>query len=104
MVLIGVVPRLALVMAANAVFAACMVAFGVHWDAALQRLIPRQLLGRVTSLDWFGGILLGPIAPLFAAFLAQRSGPLSIFIICGAIATILSLAGLGFRSIRELRY
>jgi hypothetical protein len=103
-VLIGVVPRLAVVMAANAVFAACMVAFGVHWDSALQRLIPRHLLGRVTSLDWFGAILLGPIAPLFAAFLAQRTGPLSIFVVCGAMGTTLSLAGLGFRSIRQLRY
>jgi len=103
-VLIGVVPRLAVAMVANAVFAACVVAFGVHWDSALQRLIPRHLLGRVTSLDWFGAILLGPVAPLFAAFLAERTGPLSIFIVCGAMGTILSLAGLGFRSIRQLRY
>lgn len=101
---IGLVPQLPVVMFANAVFAAGVFAFTVHWDSALQRLVPRNLLGRVTSLDWFGAILLGPGAPILAAVLAQHSGPRGIFVICGGVAAILSVAGLGIPAIRRLTY
>jgi MFS family permease len=101
---IGLVPVLAVAMFGNAIFAAGVVAFTIHWDSALQRLVPRRLLGRVTSLDWFGAILLGPAAPIFAALVAQNAGPRAIFVICGAAAAILSLAGLTIPAIRRLNY
>jgi DHA3 family tetracycline resistance protein-like MFS transporter len=100
---IGVFPLLPVVMLCNAIFAAAMVAFTVRWDSLLQREVPRALLGRVTSLDWFGAILLGPLTPLLAAFLVQRSGTTSVFVVCGAFAIVLSLSGLAVPSIRRLR-
>jgi MFS family permease len=99
----GLFPALPLVMLANALFAACVVAFTVVWDSLLQREVPRPLLGRVVSLDWFGAILLGPAAPIFGALLAQRSGPRSVFVICGVFAFVLSLAGLAIPAVRRLR-
>jgi MFS family permease len=100
---IGLYPALPLVMVANALFAACVVGFTVVWDSLLQKEVPRPLLGRVVSLDWFGAILLGPAAPIFGALLAQRSGPRSVFVICGVFAFVLSLAGLAIPAVRHLR-
>ena len=99
----GLYPVLPLVMVANGMFAASVVAFTVVWDSLLQREVPRPLLGRVVSLDWFGAILLGPAAPIFGALLAQRSGPRSVFLVCGAFAFVLSLAGLAIPAVRHLR-
>jgi len=99
----GALPTLPVVMFAYGVFAAGVVAFTVRWDSLLQREVPRALLGRVTSLDWFGAILLGPLAPILGATLAQRSGVTSVFLVCGAFALVLSLSGLAIPSIRRLR-
>lgn len=101
---IGLLPALPVVMLGNAIFAACVVAFTVRWDSLLQREVPRALLGRVTSLDWFGAILLGPLGPILGAFLVQRSGIRSVFLVCGAFAVVLSLSGLAIPSIRRLKY
>jgi MFS family permease len=100
---IGFLPALPVVMLGNAIFAACVVAFTVRWDSLLQREVPRALLGRVTSLDWFGAILLGPLAPILGALLVQRSGITSVFVVCGAFAFVLSVSGLAIPSIRQLR-
>jgi MFS family permease len=103
LLVMGQFPVLPLVMLANALFAGCVVAFTVVWDSLLQREVPRPLLGRVVSLDWFGAILLGPAAPIFGALLAQRSGPRAVFVICGIFAFALSLAGLVIPAIRRLQ-
>jgi MFS family permease len=99
----GFLPALPVVMVCNAIFAACVVAFTVRWDSLLQRDVPRVLLGRVSSLDWFGAILLGPVAPILGAILVQRSGTTSVFLVCGAFAFLLSVSGLTIPSIRRLR-
>jgi hypothetical protein len=56
----------------------------------------------VTSVDYFGGTLLAPIAPVGAAFLAQSQGPAFLFIVAGAITVVLTLAALLLPSIRDL--
>jgi MFS transporter, DHA3 family, macrolide efflux protein len=71
LMLYGVVPTLP-----GALMAATLVGFGfvcsgVLWESALQRHVPRQMLGRVTSWDWFGGSLLGPVAPIAAVLISE---------------------------------
>jgi DHA3 family tetracycline resistance protein-like MFS transporter len=83
----------------NGVSFAC---FAVLWVTALQVHVPRRLLGRVTSVDWFGGTLLAPLAPVGAAVLADARGPAFVFIIAGSITVVLTLAGLLLPSIRDL--
>jgi hypothetical protein len=57
----------------------------------------------VTSVDYFGSDLLGPVAPVVAAAAIPLIGPGSIFIIGGAISVAFSvLTPLFTRSIREL--
>jgi MFS family permease len=79
-----------------------LVGFGVLWDTAVQRHVPKDMLGRVSSVDAFGSILLLPISPLIFAALVERVGPQGAFIVGGVISAGLCLAALGVRSIRDL--
>jgi DHA3 family tetracycline resistance protein-like MFS transporter len=97
--LVPTVPGAFLASVINGLSFAC---FGVLWVTALQVHVPRRLLGRVTSVDYFGGTLLAPIAPIGAAFLAQSEGPAFVFIVAGAITVVLTLAALLLPSIRDL--
>ena len=98
----GLVPSVPGALAASVILGLSFVSFGVLWESALQRHVPRALLGRVTSVDWFGGNLLGPVAPLGAALIANAYGPAAVFLVGGAIATGLCLAALALPSIRRL--
>ena len=77
--------------------------FGTLWETAVQKNVPRDLLGRVGSVDWFGSFLMGPIAPVVAGILIQDYGPQPVFIGGGAFAIGLSLGALLVPSIRHLR-
>lgn len=98
----GLVPTLPGALIAGALLGFSFVCFGVLWESALQRHVPRQMLGRVTSVDWFGGSLLGPIAPIAAALFSDAYGPPALFIVAGSIASVLTLLGLALPSIRRL--
>ena len=79
-----------------------LVGFGILWDTAVQRHVPKDLLGRVSSVDGFGSFLLLPLGPLVFAALVERVGPQAAFIVGGGFSAALCLAALGVRSIREL--
>lgn len=98
----GLVPTVPGALAASAIQGLSFACFGVLWVTALQVNVPRRLLGRVTSVDYFGGGLLAPIAPIGAAFLAQSQGPAFVFVVAGAITVVLTLAALLLPSIRDL--
>jgi MFS family permease len=102
LLLFGLVPTLPGALIAALLIGFSFVCFGVLWESALQRLVPRQMLGRVNSVDWFGGTLLGPIAPLAAALIVNSYGPPALFIVAGSIATVFTLLGLLLPSIRRL--
>jgi len=98
----GLVPTVPGAFLASAINGLAFACFGILWVTALQVHVPRRLLGRVTSVDYFGGTLLAPIAPIGAAFLVQSQGPASLFIIAGAVTVVLTLAALLLPSIRDL--
>jgi hypothetical protein len=60
------------------------------------------MLGRVSSVDGFGSIVLLPIAPLIFAAVVERVGPEGAFVIGGGLSAALCLAALAVRSIRDL--
>lgn len=102
LLLYGLIPTLPGALIAGVLMGISLVCFGVLWESALQRHVPRQMLGRVTSVDWFGGGLLGPVAPIAAALFSQAYGPPALFIAAGSIAIALTLLGLLLPSIRQL--
>lgn len=81
----------------------CVMAFTILWESALQQHVPRELLGRVTSIDYFGAILMAPITPIVAALLVVAIGPAMLFVWGGLIASALCLAAIALPSIRRLR-
>jgi MFS family permease len=98
----GLLPNLAGALAASVVYGISLTWFGVLWQSALQRHVPRNMLGRVTSVDWFGGTLLAPIAPVIAAFVIESAGAPALFVAAGVAVMLLTLGGLLLPSIREL--
>jgi DHA3 family tetracycline resistance protein-like MFS transporter len=98
----GLVPTVPGALVASAINGLSFACFGVLWVTALQVHVPRRLLGRVTSVDYFGGTLLLPVAPIGAALLANSQGPAFVFVVAGAITVTLTLAGLLVPSIRDL--
>jgi MFS family permease len=98
----GLVPTVPGALVASAIQGFSFTCFGVLWVTALQVHVPRRLLGRVTSVDYFGGTLLAPVAPVGAALLAQSQGPAFVFVVAGAITVVLTLAALLLPSIRDL--
>lgn len=98
----GAFPLLLWLLLACFVLGTTFVGFNILWESALQRHVPRTLLGRVTSVDFFGSLLLGPVAPLLAAVLIERLGPTQVFIGAGLIVAVLAGSAYFVRSIREL--
>lgn len=100
---IGLVPTVPTLFAFAAITGFCLAGFGTLWETAVQRNVPRELLGRVGSVDWFGSFLLGPVAPVVAGIVIQEAGTLPLFIGAGIMATTLGCLGLLVPSIRALR-
>jgi hypothetical protein len=97
------VPLLAIVLFAAAGFGACIVFTNTLWDSAIQKHVPGELIGRVTSVDFFGSFLVGPVAPLAAAAAIPLIGPAAIFLIAGGVSIVYSVgAPMLSSSIREL--
>jgi MFS family permease len=76
--------------------------FQVIWESALQRHVPAQMLGRVTSVDYFGALLLLPVAPILYGFAIQRYPIPDTFLVSGLAAAVLCAIALVVPSIRNL--
>ena len=99
---IGTAPSLVVAFAFAALSGICLIGFEVPWYSALQRDVPREYLGRVSSVDMFGGSLLAPIAPIVGGVLVAEFGPSPVFVAGGAVIAAFGLAGLALPSIRRL--
>ncbi len=97
------IPLLSVIVVASVVYGVGLVSFGILWETSLQRRVPRELLGRVASVDGFGSLIFAPIGPLAAGALATTYGPQPAFIIAGLLTVAALPIGVSIRSIRELR-
>ena len=97
---VGLLP---VVLFAAAGFGASIVFSNTLWDSAIQKHVPGELIGRVTSVDFFGSFLVGPVAPIAAAAAIPLIGPSAIFLVAGGASLVYSLVTpMLSRSIREL--
>jgi len=76
--------------------------FAILWETAVQRNVPSDLLGRVSSVDFLGSTLLTPLGPILFAALVEAIGPANAFVVGGGVAAALCLPALAIRSIRDL--
>ena len=101
----GLVERIvapAVALAAGALIGVGFGIFEVVWLTTLQELVPPDKLGRVSSVDWMGSLLLQPIGLVVVGALTDRIGPSWVFIAGGALNLVLTLIGLATRAIRQL--
>jgi len=80
----------------------CISLGSLIWTNSLQELVPRQLLGRVSSIDALGSFVLLPIGYGIVGWATDRIGPPSIFLIGGAATSLLALLALSHPVIRGL--
>jgi MFS family permease len=84
----GLAPYLPLVLFGSFAFAAMLVAANTLWESMVQKHVPGELIGRVSSVDNFGSFLIGPIAPIVAAAIIERTSPSAIFIWGGVLSIV----------------
>jgi MFS family permease len=91
-------------MIACLLFNALETAGTIVWATTKQRLVPRHLLGRVSSLDWFISIGLLPLSFALTGPAANLFGTRATLIGAGVLGAIVTLSFLflpGLRSIEE---
>ncbi|WP_433215141.1 MFS transporter [Dactylosporangium sp. CS-047395] len=77
----------------------------IAWATAKQRLVPAELMGRVSSVDWFISIALVPLSYAMAAPVANAIGVQNTLIGAGVLGAAVTLAFLylpGMRSPKQL--
>lgn len=68
-----------------------MILGGVIWESMLQSEVPRELLGRVSSVDWFVSLGLAPLGIIVAGAASSAIGIVPYFV---AMAVITSVPGI----------
>lgn len=76
--------------------------FTLIWINALQDLVPRELLGRVVSIDNLGSYAFLPLSYGVSGWATDRIGAPKVFIIGGALTAALPALGLAHRAVRRL--
>ena len=77
----------------------------IAWATAKQRLVPKELMGRVSSIDWFISIALVPLSYALVAPVAMAIGVRETLIGAGVLGAAVTFAFLylpGMRSPRRL--
>jgi MFS family permease len=75
---------------------------GLIWMNSLQELVPREQLGRVSSIDYFGSYVLLPVGFGLVGWATDRIGAPLIFVISGCVTVALATLGLTHPAIRKL--
>jgi MFS family permease len=80
----------------------CIYLGNVIWESMIQSDVPRELLGRVTSVDWFVSLGLSPVGLIVAGYLATRWGVRTYFVVMGLVCTVPGIFILLSRKINEV--
>jgi DHA3 family tetracycline resistance protein-like MFS transporter len=87
----GIVANVPQAMAAALIAEGSISVLVVFWFTAMQRLVPTELLGRVSSLDWMITILGAPISFLVVGPAAAAFGADAVLIVAGVLGAAASI-------------
>jgi len=90
------------ILLASLMIGACNTILSLVWVNTLQEFVPRNLLGRVTSVDYLGSYLLLPLGYALGGWAAEALGPSLVFVLGGALQTVLIALGLLHPQVRSL--
>lgn len=76
--------------------------FDLIWMNTLQERVPRELLGRVASIDFLGSLVLLPVGFGVVGWATDQIGAPLVFVIGGALTAALAALGLAHPAIRHL--
>jgi DHA3 family tetracycline resistance protein-like MFS transporter len=76
--------------------------FGLIWTNSMQELVPPNLLGRVSSIDYLGSFALIPIGYAVAGWATDLYGPAVVFVVCGILVSAFALLALAHPAIRRM--
>jgi len=77
-------------------------AFEPLWVTTMQRLLPAEVLSRVSAYDWFGSLVFLPLGYLLAGPLAAAVGTRPFLLACTAWLVVSTLAVLALRQVRTM--
>lgn len=101
-IVIGLPVGLPGIVTAAFVIGATITTFGLIWVNTLQELVPRDLLGRVSSVDQLGSFALLPVGYALTGWAVDLLGPATVFIVGGILTTFIIGLGLLHPAIRQL--
>ena len=73
-----------------------------RYDRLLMELVPRNMLSRVVSLDWFGSLGLTPFGLLLMGALSDFAAPGTLIALAAAISICVIACGLLSKQIRTI--
>ena len=79
-----------------------MILGNVIWETMMQSEVPRELLGRVSSVDWFLSLGLSPLGLMVSGILAGVFSVRSYFVVVGAVGALLGVGIISSRKINEI--
>ena len=99
---IGLWPGVWVAAVSSFIMGFCISVFSLVWTNTLQELVPREKLGRVTSIDALGSFVLLPLGFGLTGWATDRLGPPVVFFVGGAATALLALAAWLHPAIRHL--
>ncbi len=100
--LLGIQKNLWVSLAAAAMLGAAATSFGLIWTSSLQEIVPSDLLGRVSSIDYLGSYTLMPLGYALAGWATDKLGAPFVFIVAGAVVCVLAVLALLHPAIRRM--
>ena len=88
-------------MAISAASSALFAVAGVAWNTMRQRLVPVELMGRVSSIDGFVSVSLAPVSFILAAPLARALGLRGALAAAGLVGALLTAGVMLVPAVRE---
>jgi MFS family permease len=98
----GLVPSIPVLAAASLLRGVSLTLFGLVWINTLQELVPREKLGRVSSIDALGSFALVPIGFGLVGWATATYGAPAVFVVGGCLTAAFALLGLLHPAVHRL--